>query len=124
MSAKIYEMTVKLVGSTFCDGQRLLTELTISGQKESLELVMEPDNRYDPNAVRVEGTVQPQSMYEYVSKKRAATIAKCVAQGATVTVVDYQICGCGKEYLGLYLHIELQYSSNNQVHRIERPVCS
>ena len=90
----------KIVGSTFCDGQRLFHALK---EGDKVRLVREPRNKFDKNAVRVDNWGG--SKLGYLPKDTAKMVSDYIAEGREFTARVSDITGRDKANLGCNLYI-------------------
>ena len=88
----------KLMGSTFRGGAK---EVILTLEKDmALELVREPNNPYDPNAIKIMKGIQ----IGYVKKELAVTLAPLMDVGRDVTCVVSEVTGLDKKNQGVNLY--------------------
>ena len=78
---------------------------------DELHLVSEPDNKYDPNAIRIHyrshsDTVQPDTMVGYVPKKYAPDVGALIAVSEEVTCKVFEVIPKNKPWERLSVTIE------------------
>ena len=78
----MYQKTIKVKGVTFKNAQRNIWTFG-SGDFRTFDLVREPDNFFDPNAIRV--TVATVVFLGYVPKEVAQEMAPLMDQGRNFT---------------------------------------
>lgn len=100
-----YIFHTKVVGSTFCGGQELL-HLIEPGQ--DIQLIPEPDNKYDPNAVQV--FISENDRLGYVPKETAPIIHEEWGRNRILKCKVAEITGKGKANLGANLIVEVYES--------------
>ena len=83
------ETNTKIVGVTFGNRQALIRKL---GKGESLELVREPKNSFDSNAVAIK---KGKDHLGYVKRELASSLAREMDAGHLFTVVVSSITGGG-----------------------------
>lgn len=101
----IYTFHTKVVGSTFCGGQELL-KMIEPGQK--VQLVPEPDNKYDKNAIQI--YISDNDRLGYIPKETAPIIHEEWSKQRILKVEVAEITGKGKANLGANLKVEVYES--------------
>jgi hypothetical protein len=109
MSARFID--AHLAGSTYCDGQMYMSGLSYLPDKEQFILARDPDNEFDPNAVKIIGGHHFKDvMYGYVDKYAAKQVAKTMDRGLKASVIDYTLCGGGEgKNFGIFFKIALEF---------------
>ena len=89
-----FKFSSKIVGVSFEGRQDYIKQYVKPGDK--LELIAEPDNKFDVNAVMV---VHNGTQVGYISKETAAKISKdkCTAKVIEITGLEFDNIGCNIE---------------------------
>ncbi len=104
-------MTIRAAGTSFENRQEQLSFLKqFSPEDLSITLEREPDNRYDPNAIRIVvhiHSIRRRTVIGYVPKGLARELAKVIDMGIQVKASLMQIIGgySYKESLGALVNI-------------------
>ncbi len=104
-------MTIRAAGTSFENRQERLSFLKqFSPENLSVTLEREPDNRYDPNAIRIVvhiHSIRRRTVIGYVPKGLARELAKVIDMGIQVKASLMQIIGgySYKESLGALVNI-------------------
>lgn len=99
-SKRMIEFHSKVVGSTFCNGQKVIKTLE-PGQM--LDIIQEPENKYDKNAVRIEHSGRKLG---YFPKETAKTFTELLNQGKKFLVSVSEITGKEKQNVGCNILIK------------------
>jgi single-stranded-DNA-specific exonuclease len=97
----------KIVGVSFEGRQDIIKTLKL-GQK--LRLIAEPENPYDPNAIKV--MTEDGKQAGYLSREMAEMIAEGIRKGITYDCKVNGVTGEGKNTLGANITIMRENGSN------------
>jgi len=96
----------KVVGVSF-EGRQDLVRALAPGS--ILRLTREPDNHYDPLAIKV--TTEAGTQIGYLSARLAARLAPSIDVGARYSAIVSQITGGGEKHLGVNIYVQRHEAS-------------
>lgn len=103
----------KIVGSTFCNGQELISKLK---HNDVLNLVREKDNKFDPNAIAVLN--MDFKKLGFIPKDTAVGLAKEMDNNKIVDAHVSEVTGGGTKNIGCNILIEI-YKKDNMTSHVE-----